>query len=76
MNPVRTAVLYASRDGADWATVVRARKDVYPFLFQFGTFVLPKALHDAPRGIISGQALTRHDDRISLLTFGAAQAEG
>lgn len=49
---------------------MRANKDVYPLVFQFGTFVLPKAAHAEPRGLISGQALAEHDDGLSLLTFG------
>ena len=64
----RECSIYASLDGADWKRIVVHRKDPYHSkFFQFGTIVLPYAYHTEPRGMYSGQAIQRMDDRVALL---------
>ena len=77
VNRGREAVLYASRDGADWTPVLRQAKDWPPAIFQFGTIVLPTSHYGAAQGIISGQAISGLDDRVAFVDFqGDSRPEG
>ena len=70
-NPTSTSQecsLYASSNGADRKRVAVHKRDRYhPKFFQFPTLVLPYAHNKEPRGIYSGQAIQRMDDKVAFL---------
>ena len=70
VNDSRDAGLYLSSDGEGWSRAASYRKDPFSFrLFQFGTLVLPVSAFDAPKGMISGQAVSGFDDRVRVVDF-------
>ena len=74
VNRSRDVVLYASRDLRDWAPVLRRRKDAWPSLFQFGTFVLAVSRDERPLALLSGQATAGLDDRFLFVDLSADAA--
>jgi hypothetical protein len=66
----RECSLYTSLDCTDWKRVAVHKKDPYHArYFQFGTIVLPYAYHTEPRGMYSGQAIERMDDKVCFMQF-------
>ena len=74
VNRSRDVVLYASHDLAEWTPVLRRRKDAWPSLFQFGTFVLAASRDERPRALLSGQATAGLDDRFLFVDLSADAA--
>ncbi len=53
------ATIWASKDGASWECIFRARKDRYPGrLFQYGNLLFPYGLEESDRLYATGLALT------------------
>ncbi len=72
--PSKECSIYLSRDSDAWKRVMPHRKDRYqPFLFQYGTLVLPFACNKQPIGMFSGQAVIGGHNLVTLLNFGGKE---
>jgi hypothetical protein len=68
--PSNECAIYLSRDGDAWNRVMPHRKDRHhPFLFQYGTLVLPSSRNKEAKGMFSGQAVVGAHDLVTLLNF-------
>jgi hypothetical protein len=62
VNHSRSARLWLSRDGEQWAEALSAEKDLWhPVYFQFGSIVLPRGHSDRSTVFFSGQAIRGWD---------------
>jgi len=72
VNRGRDAVVYGSRDLSHWDPLLRRRKDGWPSILQYGTFVLARSLSARPIALVSGQALQGLDEAFEVLDFSDA----
>lgn len=67
VNTDRFSHIWVTKDGHNWEDVMRAEKDCYPALFQFGTFEFPQNAYDNGKLWFSGRALKMFDNKSSYI---------
>ena len=69
VNTDKYAHLWVTKDGLHWEERYKAKKDWFPFIFQFGTFEFPQyyGIEKLERLYFSGRALKGLDGKTSYI---------
>lgn len=71
VNTDKYAHLWVTKDGLHWEERYKAKKDWFPFIFQFGTFEFPQyyGIEKLERLYFSGRALKGLDGKTTYITL-------
>lgn len=67
VNKDRFAHIWVTKDGLHWDDKFKAVKDLWPSIFQFGTFEFPQNAYQDGRLWFSGRALKGYDNKSSYI---------
>ena len=59
--------IWVTKDGKKWQEVMKAEKDSWPSIFQFGTFEFPQDAYNNGKLWFSGRALKGYDNKYSFI---------
>lgn len=59
--------IWMTKDGINWQEVMKAEKDCWPAIFQFGTFEFPQDAYNNGKLWFSGRALKGFDNKYSFV---------
>lgn len=67
VNKDRYSHIWVTKDGQHWVEVMKAEKDCWPAIFQFGTFEFPQNAYNNGKLWFSGRALKGLDNQSSYI---------
>jgi len=67
VNRDKYAYIWVTKDGQHWQEVIKAKKDCWPAIFQFGTFEFPQNAYHNGKLWFSGRALKGFDNKSSYI---------
>lgn len=67
VNKDRFSHIWVTKDGKKWQEVMKAEKDSWPAIFQFGTFEFPQDAYNNGKLWFSGRALRGYDNKYSFI---------